>query len=147
MSSSYHPQTDGQTEHLNQCLEAFLRCIVHSCPKQWSKWLPLSEFWYNTSYHTALQLTPFEVLYGHPPRHFGITNLHADVVLDLESWLKERNLLTTLIQQQLLIAQQRMKSQADKNRSEREFSVGDSVYLKLQPYIQASVVVRTNQKL
>lgn len=68
MSSSYHPQTDGQTERLNQCLEAFLRCTVHSCPKQWIKWLPLAEFWYNTTYHSALGHTPFEVLYGHPPR-------------------------------------------------------------------------------
>jgi hypothetical protein len=33
ISSAYHPQSDGQTEHLNQCVEAFLRCTVHSCPK------------------------------------------------------------------------------------------------------------------
>jgi hypothetical protein len=54
MSSSYHPQSDGQTERLNQCLEAYIRCTVQSCPKQWSKWLLLAKFWYNTSYHTTL---------------------------------------------------------------------------------------------
>jgi len=42
MSSSYHPQTDCQSERLNQCLETFLRCAVYSCPKQWCKWLPLA---------------------------------------------------------------------------------------------------------
>lgn len=56
-------------------------------------------------------------------------------------------MLTKLIQQQLHRAQQRMKSQADKIRTEREFSVGELVYLKLQPYIQSSVAPRSNQKL
>jgi len=147
MSSSYHPQTDGQTERLNQCLETFLRCTVHSCPKQWFKWLPLAEFWYNTAFHSASGKSPFEVLYGHPPRHFGISNLSSCSVPDLEEWLKERDLLTKLIQQQLLRAQQRIKSQADKKRSERIFQVGDLVYVKLQPYIQTTVASRSNQKL
>ena len=83
----------------------------------------------------------------HPPRHFGITNLQTDLIPDLKTWLTERNLLTRLMQQQLVRAQQRMKSQADKQRTEREFSVGDSVFLKLQPYIQSYVASRSNQKL
>lgn len=87
MSSSYHPQTDGQTERLNQCLEAFLHCSVHSCPRQWSKWIPLAEFWYNTSYHSALGCSPFEVLYGHLPKHFGIDNEMHCHSTDLDQWL------------------------------------------------------------
>lgn len=72
MSSAYHPQTDGQTERVNQCMEAFLRCFVATCPTKWIQWLSLAEFWYNTSYHSALGKTPFEALYNHPPRYFGI---------------------------------------------------------------------------
>lgn len=147
MSSSYHPQTDGQTERLNQCLEGFLRCTVHSCPRQWSKWLSVAEHWYNTAYHSALGKTPFEVLYGYQPRHLGIKSLQLCSVPDLEQWLKERELLTRLIQQQLFRAQQRMKNQADKNRTERTFEVGDKVYLKLQPHIRSSIAYRSNQKL
>jgi len=55
--------------------------------------------------------------------------------------------MNTLIQQHLARAQKRMKTQADKSRSERQFAVGDWVYLKLQPYVQASLAQRANQKL
>jgi hypothetical protein len=68
-------------------------------------------------------------------------------VPDLEQWLKEWELLTRIIQQQLQCAQQRMKAQADKSRSERSFQPGDMVFMKLQPYIQASVASRSNKKL
>ena len=127
MSSSYHPQTDGQTERLNHCLEMFLRCTVHSYPKKWHQWLPAAEFWYNTSFHSALGKSPFEVLYGHTPRQLGITNLQQCAVPDLEEWLKQCQLLNKLIQQQLLRAQQRMKKQADQNRSDRVFEPGEMI--------------------
>ena len=58
MSSAYHPQSDGQTERVNQCLEAFLRCFVHSCPKQWLRWISLAKYWYNTSLHSSLNRSP-----------------------------------------------------------------------------------------
>jgi transposase InsO family protein len=72
LNSSYHPQTDGQTERVNQCLETYLRCFVHVCLSQWSRWLSLAEYWYNSSPHSALGRSPFEVLYGYPPQHFGL---------------------------------------------------------------------------
>ena len=147
MSSSYYPQTDGQTERLNQCLETYLRCFVQACPSKWSQWISLAEYWYNTTFHSALGRTPFEVLYGNPPRHFGIVPDDASTVTDLQEWLKERSAMTQAIKQNLVRAQQRMKVQADKHRLEREFNVGDWVYLKLQPHIQQSVHRRSNHKL
>lgn len=44
-SSAYHPQTDGQSERVNQCLETYLRCRTSSQPKKWLSWLPLAEYW------------------------------------------------------------------------------------------------------
>jgi transposase InsO family protein len=55
MSSAYHPQSDGQTERVNQCMEVFLRCFANAIPTKWYDWLRLAEFWYNTSGHSALQ--------------------------------------------------------------------------------------------
>lgn len=147
MSSSYHPQTDGQTERVNQCLETYLRCSVHSCPKNWYKWLFLAEYRYNTNFHSALGRTPYEVIYGTLPREFGVTQVDSSTVPDLAAWLQEREVMRDLLQQQLKHAQDRMKRQADKHHTDREFEVGDAVYLRLQPYIQTSVAQRPFQKL
>jgi hypothetical protein len=107
----------------------------------------VTEFWYNTSVHSALGKSPFEVLYGYTPRQLGIANLQLCSVPDLEQWLTDRELLSQLVKQQLFRAQQRMKSQADKHRTEQEFKVGDSVFLKLQPFVQSTVARRSNLKL
>ncbi|KAK8458014.1 hypothetical protein SEVIR_3G283966v4 [Setaria viridis] len=61
--------------------------------------------------------------------------------------MEDKKLMYALLQQHLHRAQQRMKHQVDKNRQERTFQVGDSVFLKLQPYVQSSLAPRANQKL
>jgi len=55
--------------------------------------------------------------------------------------------MSDLIQQHLHCSKERMKCQADKNRLERHFAVGDMVFLRLQPYIQTTLAHRANQKL
>jgi transposase InsO family protein len=147
MSSSYHPQTDGQTERLNQCLETYLRCAVHRNPRKWYDWLPLAEHWYNTTFHSSLGRTPFEVVFGRKPRQLGITADSNGVSHDLDTWLANRAQTVEILRQQLLRAQQRMKKQADRNRSERRFAVGDMVYLKLHPFVQQTVEKRACNKL
>jgi hypothetical protein len=67
LNTNYHPQTDGQMEVVNNCLETYLRCFASEKQHQWAQWLPLAEWWYNTSYHTTTRMTPFEVVYGQKP--------------------------------------------------------------------------------
>ena len=67
MSSTYHPQTDGQSEVLNKTLEMYLRCFCYDNPKSWLAMLPWAEYWYNTSLHRNINMTPFKALYGRDP--------------------------------------------------------------------------------
>jgi transposase InsO family protein len=62
-SLAYHPQTNGQTEVINRCVEQYLRCFVHQWPTQWCSYLPWMEYWYNTTYHNSTGMTPFQALY------------------------------------------------------------------------------------
>ena len=64
MSTSYHPQTNGQTKVLNRCLVAYLRCFIHEQPIKWCFYLPWAEYSYNTGFHTSIGTTPFSVVYG-----------------------------------------------------------------------------------
>jgi hypothetical protein len=143
-STAYHPQTDGQTERVNQCMEMFLRCAVHDTPTQWRRWLPAAEFWYNSSHHASLNCSPFKALFGREP-NLGAMSLwlsDASPTSDLE-WEQH----TQRLRHHLSVAQERFKRKADRHRTEREFTVGESVLLKLQPYTQSTVANRPCRKL
>src|SRR5258708_6613770 len=66
-STSYHPQTDGQTECMNQEIEAYLQVFMSHQQDDWADWLPLVEFAYNNKVHTATCWTPFELDTGQHP--------------------------------------------------------------------------------
>ena len=63
-STSYHPQTDGQTERVNQVLEDMLRSCVLAYGSKWEDCLPFAEFSYNNSFEISLKMSPFEAMYG-----------------------------------------------------------------------------------
>ena len=146
-SSSYHPQTDGQTEVLNRCLETYLRCFVSETPQQWVKFLPLAEFWYNTSFHSAINMSPFEALYGRPPPSISHYVPGTAKVGELDTILTQHQKIIKLVKENLLRARNRMVQQANKKRCDKIFEVNQWVYLKLQPYRQLSVKNLVTQKL
>lgn len=104
LSIAYRPQTDGQIERVNQSVECYLRCFISANPVQWSKWLPLCEYWYNTNWHASLGKTPFEVVYGQQPRSFGLTPSDAVASPDLQQWFHNRTVLLASVQQHLVRA-------------------------------------------
>ncbi len=66
-STAYHPQTDGQTEQVNQEIEKYLRIFVNYQQTDWSDWLPLVEFTHNNRVHSATGKSLFMILYGRNP--------------------------------------------------------------------------------
>jgi hypothetical protein len=67
MSTGFHPQTDGQTEHVNRVLEELIRAYVAINQTNWVDCLPTAEFTYNYAVHSSTQKTPFEVVYDKNP--------------------------------------------------------------------------------
>ncbi|MBW0523162.1 hypothetical protein O181_062877 [Austropuccinia psidii MF-1] len=59
LSTSFHPETDGQTERVNQILEQYLPMYVSYHQDDWHTWLPLAEFAYNNSKHSSTKQSPF----------------------------------------------------------------------------------------
>lgn len=68
LSTAFHPQTDGQTERLNQVLEGYLRSYCGKFKNDWGQKLPFAEFSYNNAKHTVNDLSPFHVCYGYDPK-------------------------------------------------------------------------------
>ncbi|GAA0185329.1 hypothetical protein LIER_32617 [Lithospermum erythrorhizon] len=118
-STSYHPQSDGQTERVNQYLETYLRCMCSDRPTDWTKWLPLAEFWYNRNFHASIRMTPFEALYGYKPPHLPSSSYLKKVKTMANEVLEQRRKITKLLKDNLTLAQERMRRYADKKRAER----------------------------
>jgi len=66
--TAYHPQTDGQTERINQELKQYLRVFIDHRQEQWPDWLGTAEFAYNNKIHVATKALSFKVNYGQDPR-------------------------------------------------------------------------------
>jgi hypothetical protein len=67
MSTAYHPDTDGQTESVNQTLEQYLRAFCNFEQDNWSEMLPIAEYAYNNSVTSATAMSPFYANYGYHP--------------------------------------------------------------------------------
>ncbi|GJW52703.1 putative reverse transcriptase domain-containing protein [Tanacetum coccineum] len=78
LSNAYHPQTDRHSKRTIKTLEDMLRACVINFGGSWDVYLPLSEFFYNNSYHSSIQCPPFEALYG------GSVDRH--VLLKVSPW-------------------------------------------------------------
>ena len=89
--------------------------------QSWPKFLIWAELWYNTSFHSSIGMTPFEALYGSPPRPIQTYVQGSSSIEDIDSDLKTREEVLFQLKQNLLKAQQRMKKQEDQHRRELVF--------------------------
>ncbi|GJS59508.1 hypothetical protein Tco_0654292 [Tanacetum coccineum] len=134
MSTTYHPQTDGQSERTIQTLEDMLRACVMDFGKGWDRHLPLIEFSYNNSYHTSIKAAPFEALYGRKCRSPICWAEVGDAQLTGPEIVRETTEKIIQIKHRLQASRDRQRSYADKRRKPLEFQVGDKVMLKVSPW-------------
>jgi hypothetical protein len=132
-STMFHPQTDGQTERVNQILEDMLRACALDYGSSWDENLPYAEFSYNNSYQSSIGMSPFEALYARKcrtPLLWDGVGEHSFFGPDL---IKEAEEKVRLTRDRLKVAQSRKKSYADSKRKEVTYEVGDRAYLRVSP--------------
>jgi hypothetical protein len=106
-STSYHPESDGQTERVNRVIEDILRMYVMEKPSRWENYLHLVEFPYNNGYHASLKMSPFEELYGRKCNTPMSWDNPADRTVVQKELLKEMEDQMIKIKQNLKDAQDR----------------------------------------
>ena len=132
-STAFHPQTDGQTERLNQILEDMLRACALDFAGSWDEHLHLVEFAYNNSYQATIRMAPFEALYGRRCRSPVFWQEVGNQQLLGPELVQRTNEVVQKIRMRIQTAQSRQKSYADARRKDLEFEVGDHMFLKVAP--------------
>src|SRR6266436_5516881 len=132
--NSLHPQTDGQMEHVNQEIEAYLQVFVSHRQDDWADWLPLAEFAYNNKVHVATRWTPFELDVGQHPR-LGVEPTRTSTVEAADTFARQLDCAQEEAKATLEWAADDMKQYYDQNcQAVPEYKVGDRVWLSLQNY-------------
>lgn len=132
LSSSFHPQTDGQTERMNRVLEEYLRHFVSPHQMDWDLLLPTAEFALNDTYQASIQSTPFYLTYGqHPLTPVRAIAARANVPAAVDFVLNVRQSVKRA-KQLLLAAQQRQKAYVDNKRRDVVYKPGQKVFLSTE---------------
>jgi hypothetical protein len=135
LSTSYHPQTDGNTERVNRVMEDILRHFVLNDQSNWDTLLPLVEFAINNATHESLKTSPFMLNYGRSPNLPVIVlgnlrkNNAPSAALDATSMVDHMHSILASAKSFLYAAQQRQKAYADQKRLHIVFAEGESVLL------------------
>eukprot|EP00253_Pinus_taeda_P008152 PITA_08152 len=119
-------------ERVNQMVEDMFRACVMQKPTQWEDYLHLVEFSYNNGYHTSIQMSPFEVLYGRKCRTPSNWSGPKDKLKLGPEMLQEMEDMVKKVRANLKAAQDRQKNFADRKRRFKEYQVGDHVYIRIQ---------------
>ena len=130
--TAYHPQTDGQTERINQELEQYLRVFIDHKQEQWLDWLGMAEFMYNNKIHTATKISSFKANYGQDPR-MGFEGRRKGKYKAAGKFVERMKKIQEEAKVALGKAQEEMKKFANKRRrKEEEYRVGDLVLLSMK---------------
>ena len=128
-STAFHPQTDGQTERVNQEIEQYLRIFSNHRQDDWSEWIPLAEFAYNNRVHASTRLTPFQMDNGQNPR-MGIEPQRHSQVEATQLFVDRMKKISEETQSALRQAASDMSRHYNvKHSRPLTFKVGDKVWL------------------
>lgn len=125
MSTTYHPQTDGQTKIVNKTIEGYLRMTIHDNPRSWVELLPCAELWYNTAFHHSADTSSFKLIYGRSPPILTPYLSGDSRVETVDKELTRREKIIAYLREHLRSAQDRMKRNADIHRTQFEFREKD----------------------
>ena len=134
-SSSFHPQTDGQTEVVNRTMADIIRCLCSDMPKQWDRYLAPAEFAFNNSVNRSTGTSPFQVVYGRTPQHtLDLVPLPKipGYSVAAENLATRINEVQAAVASQLAASNSKYKEDADKRRRSKIFEVGDEVMVFLR---------------
>nr|GFB10910.1 putative nucleotidyltransferase, ribonuclease H [Tanacetum cinerariifolium] len=115
-STTFHPETDGQTKRTIQTLEDILRSCALEWTGNWDEYLCLVEFAYNNSWHASVKAAPYELLYGRKCRGPICWNEVGERVIKGPELIEVTNEKVTVAKEKLKEARSRQKSYADRHR-------------------------------